>query len=99
MVSHEGFGIGRTMTKSAMISSYQRNAAFMTLRKLNFSFKVNDEDVSVENLAAQKLYQSLGFSPSRWISEYYADEEEDGILMKLDLQSLQHYTTKDIYCK
>ena len=39
--------------------------------------------VSVFNSPALALYKSLGFSPSKWLMDYYAAEEEDAIEMYL----------------
>jgi len=40
---------------------------------------------SVFNFAAQQLYNKLGFKPTKWIKNYYSDENEDALLMELDL--------------
>jgi len=40
--------------------------------------------VSVMNFPAQNLYKSFGFSPVKWINNYYQDEKEDALIMVND---------------
>jgi len=80
-----GKGNGRILMQSAMVESYQQRATFMTLH------------VNVENLVAQKLYKSLGFTASKWIEDYYGDEDCDGLLLQANLKELVRFSSYDSY--
>jgi ribosomal protein S18 acetylase RimI-like enzyme len=68
--SFTGLGVGRGLMEQMLrlADAYQTNV------KLH---------VSVFNSPALALYKSLGFSPSKWLMDYYAAEEEDAIEMYL----------------
>jgi len=57
-----------------------------TMMRLSSEMKINRIylHVSVMNFPAQNLYKSFGFLPNKWISNYYADESEDAIIMTND---------------
>jgi len=57
-----------------------------TMMRLCYEMKINMIylHVSVMNFPAQNLYKSFGFVPNKWLSNYYADEKEDAIIMRND---------------
>jgi len=53
--------------------------------------------VSVMNFPAQNLYKSFGFTVSKWIKNYYSDENEHALFMvNKDIPS---YVKKNIHSK
>jgi len=65
-----------------MITSMMRMCYEMKINKIYLH-------VSVMNFPAQNLYKSFDFVPNKWISNYYADESEDAIIMTND--NIAHY--------
>jgi len=65
-----------------MITSMMRMCYEMKINKIYLH-------VSVMNFPAQNLYKSFGFLPNKWLSNYYADESEDAIIMTND--NISHY--------
>lgn len=68
-------GIGQALLQQVTAAARRRNASRVTL------------EVRVSNIAAQKLYESVGFIRTGLRKGYYSDDGEDAILMALELAS------------
>jgi ribosomal-protein-alanine N-acetyltransferase len=66
-------GLGRRLLQQAVQEARGRGASRITL------------EVRKSNLAAQKLYESLGFTVTGVRKGYYSDDGEDAFLMALDV--------------
>jgi ribosomal-protein-alanine N-acetyltransferase len=73
---HTGFrrqGIGQALLRQVVEQARRRHSSRVTL------------EVRVSNLAAQKLYESVGFISQGVRQGYYSDDGEDALLMALEL--------------
>jgi [ribosomal protein S18]-alanine N-acetyltransferase len=73
---HNGFrrqGIGRALLQRVIEQARRRDSLRVTL------------EVRVSNLAAQKLYESVGFVSQGLRKGYYSDDGEDALIMALEL--------------
>jgi len=73
---HTGFRrqrIGQTLLQQVIEQARSRNSARVTL------------EVRVSNIAAQKLYDSVGFVSQGLRKGYYSDDGEDAVVMVLEL--------------
>ena len=66
-------GIGRALIIEVLNQLYAAGATVVTL------------EVRQGNIAARALYESLGFTEAGVRAEYYANNLEDGLLLRLDL--------------
>ena len=66
-------GIGQALLQHVAAEARSRNASRVTL------------EVRVSNIAAQKLYESVGFTRTGLRKGYYSDDGEDAVLMALEL--------------
>jgi [ribosomal protein S18]-alanine N-acetyltransferase len=69
-----GQGLGRSLVREVLAELHSAlvSAVYLEVRK--------------SNLAARRLYESLGFSEAGVRKDYYRSNMEDGILMRLDLE-------------
>jgi ribosomal-protein-alanine N-acetyltransferase len=65
--------IGRTLLQQVVEQARSRNSSRVTL------------EVRVSNIAAQKLYDSVGFMSRGLRKGYYSDDGEDAVIMVLEL--------------
>jgi len=72
-------GVGRLLLLSGLREAARRGCTEATL------------EVRPSNLAARRLYSSLGFGLQGRRPRYYAPEGEDALLMSLDLGSLPRF--------
>jgi ribosomal-protein-alanine N-acetyltransferase len=73
---HTGFRrqrVGQTLLHQVIEQARSRNSARVTL------------EVRVSNIAAQKLYDSVGFVSQGLRKGYYSDDGEDAVVMVLEL--------------
>jgi [ribosomal protein S18]-alanine N-acetyltransferase len=73
---HTGFrrqGIGQALLKQVVEQARNRDSSRVTL------------EVRVSNVAAQKLYESVGFISQGLRKGYYSDDGEDAVIMALEL--------------
>jgi [ribosomal protein S18]-alanine N-acetyltransferase len=73
---HTGFRrqrVGQTLLQQVVEQARSRNSARVTL------------EVRVSNIAAQKLYDSVGFVSHGLRKGYYSDDGEDAVIMVLEL--------------
>ncbi|HXV79170.1 MAG TPA: ribosomal protein S18-alanine N-acetyltransferase [Candidatus Binatia bacterium] len=73
---HPGFrrqGIGQTLLRQVIEQAQRRDSSRVTL------------EVRVSNVAAQKLYESVGFVRQGLRKGYYSDDGEDALIMTLQL--------------
>jgi ribosomal-protein-alanine N-acetyltransferase len=66
-------GLGRSLLERVVFEARDRGSARVTL------------EVRKSNLAAQKLYESTGFTVTGVRKGYYSDDGEDALLMTLEL--------------
>jgi [ribosomal protein S18]-alanine N-acetyltransferase len=66
-------GIGRLLIEQVVLEARRRGSTRVTL------------EVRRSNLAAQKLYESIGFIPTGLRKGYYSDNGEDALAMALKL--------------
>jgi ribosomal-protein-alanine N-acetyltransferase len=66
-------GIGQALLRQVVAEARNRNSSRLTL------------EVRVSNIAAQKLYESVGFVSTGLRKGYYSDDGEDAVLMALEL--------------
>jgi [ribosomal protein S18]-alanine N-acetyltransferase len=66
-------GIGQALLRQVVAEALSRNSSRLTL------------EVRVSNIAAQKLYESVGFVSTGLRKGYYSDDGEDAVLMALEL--------------
>jgi ribosomal-protein-alanine N-acetyltransferase len=66
-------GLGRSLLGKVIVEARKRDSARVTL------------EVRKSNTAAQKLYESVGFTVSGVRKGYYSDDGEDALLMTLEL--------------
>lgn len=67
--SHQGHAIGKTLMYHAIVAALELGAVAATL------------EVRVSNAHAQALYHQFGFAPAGIRKNYYAEINEDGIVM------------------
>ena len=65
--------IGQTLLQQVIEQAHSRNSGRVTL------------EVRVSNIAAQKLYDSVGFVSHGLRKGYYSDDGEDAVIMVLEL--------------
>lgn len=73
---HPGFrrqGIGQVLLRQVIEQAHRRDSSRVTL------------EVRVSNVAAQKLYESVGFVSQGLRKGYYSDDGEDALIMALQL--------------
>jgi [ribosomal protein S18]-alanine N-acetyltransferase len=68
-------GIGQALLEKVVVAARSRNSSRVTL------------EVRFSNIAAQKLYESVGFVRTGLRKGYYSDDGEDAVLMALELAS------------
>ena len=68
-------GIGRLLIEQVVLEAQRRGSTRVTL------------EVRRSNLAAQKLYESIGFIPTGVRKGYYSDDGEDALAMALKLNT------------
>ena len=68
-------GIGRLLIEQVVLEARRRGSTRVTL------------EVRRSNLAAQKLYESIGFIPTGVRKGYYSDDGEDALAMALKLNT------------
>jgi ribosomal-protein-alanine N-acetyltransferase len=66
-------GLGRSLLENVIIEARKRGSTRITL------------EVRKSNVAAQALYESVGFTVSGIRKGYYSDDGEDALLMTLEL--------------
>ena len=66
-------GIGQTLLRQVVEQARRRDSSRVTL------------EVRVSNIAAQKLYESVGFTSQGLRKGYYSDDGEDALIMALQL--------------
>ena len=68
-ISFRRLGIGRALLQHLVAESRRRGVRFLTL------------EVRASNLAAQRLYEEMGFFKAGVRPGYYQDNQEDAIIM------------------
>jgi len=69
-----GLGVGGLLLSKIIVDAKANGA------------KTSSLHVSVFNQPAQALYKKYGYAPVQWLSNYYSDEKEDALYMKLQLK-------------
>jgi len=69
-----GLGVGGLLLSKIIIDAKNNGAKSSSLH------------VSVFNQPAQALYKKYGYAPVQWLSNYYSEEKEDALFMKLKLK-------------
>ncbi len=72
------------------------------IQYIDFISYINITDVCTQNQTAMKLYQSLGFRPYKWITDYYSrgsnnNNPNEDILKKDALYLIAEINTDSLY--
>lgn len=81
--SYRGVGLGKSLVNELIRSAAMLGAAKMTL------------EVRVKNTVAQHVYRSFGFVEAGIRPKYYADNNEDALIMWADIEHYANERTRN----